>query len=149
VIIPTFNRGYIPGETIASVVSQTYRHLERIVVDDGSTDNTAALVAGFGHKTSYLRQPNSGVTAARNLRFTLSHGEFVALLDSDDTCLSWKVEAQITILRAFPEVGMVWSNMEAVNRNGRSLNQRYLRRFYHAHQSPCRHLYDRTIRMRK
>jgi len=135
VIIPTFNRGYILGETIASVLSQTYRQLEIIVVDDGSTDNTAALVAGFGDKIRYVRQPNSGVTAARNLGFTLSRGEFVALLDSDDTWLSWKVDAQIAILRAFPEVGMVWSDMESVDRNGRSLNQRYLRKFYHAYQN--------------
>src|SRR5215468_12639578 len=94
VIIPTFNRGYILGETIASVLSQTYRHLEIIVVDDGSTDNTAGLVASFGHKIRYVCQPNSGVTAARNLGFTLSRGEFVALLDSDDTWLSWKVDPQ-------------------------------------------------------
>ena len=134
VVIPTYNRAYIIGQAIESILSQTYANVEVIVVDDGSADNTAEVVARYGPKVRYFRQTNSGVSAARNRGLQEARGEFIALLDSDDSWLPWKAEAQVRVLRALPGVGMVWTDMVAVDDQGRTLRKRYLREFYAAHR---------------
>jgi len=83
VIIPTYNRADYLVEALASVRAQTYAHRQVIVVDDGSTDDTARRVAEFGG-VEYYRQENSGQGTARNLGLGRARGEFVASLDSDD-----------------------------------------------------------------
>src|SRR5215468_7618091 len=88
VVIPTFNRAHCIGRAIASVASQSYPNLEIIVVDDGSTDDTAAVLDGFGGRRP-LRvvrlARNAGAPTARNEGVRLARGAFVAFLDSDDT----------------------------------------------------------------
>jgi glycosyltransferase involved in cell wall biosynthesis len=69
VLIPSYNRGYILGKSIASVLAQTYRPMEIVVVDDGSTDETRAVVAQFGSAIRYIYQDNAGLAAARNTTF--------------------------------------------------------------------------------
>jgi glycosyltransferase involved in cell wall biosynthesis len=133
VLIPTFNRAYTIRRAIESVLAQTYPAIEVLVVDDGSTDETAELIAGYGPKVRYFYQTNAGVSAARNRGLVESRGEFVALLDSDDAWLPWKVEAQLAVLRAFPEVGMVWTDMKAIDADGKERDPRYLRKFYDAY----------------
>lgn len=133
VVIPTYNRAYIVGAAIASVLRQSYRPVEVVVIDDGSTDDTAAVVSRYGPEVRYFRQKNAGVSAARNHGLREALGEFVALLDSDDEWLDWKIPAQVAILRAFPEVGMVWSDMMAVDQQGAVGDPQYLRKFYSAH----------------
>src|SRR5262245_49416395 len=118
VIIPSYNRAYIVGQAIESVLRQTYRPLEVVVVDDGSSDNTRAVVEQYGPPVRYFRQANAGVSAARNAGFRQARGAFVALLDSDDRWLPWKLSAQVALLRRFPEVGMVWTDMAAVDEKG-------------------------------
>jgi glycosyltransferase involved in cell wall biosynthesis len=134
VVIPTFNRGYILGDTLRSALDQSHRDVEVIVVDDGSTDDTADVVRGFGERVRYLRQENAGVCAARNRGLRESRGEFVALLDSDDQWLPWKLEAQMAVMRKCPDVGMVWTDMVAVDEKGCAFDQAYLRKFYGAHK---------------
>lgn len=134
VVIPTYNRAYIIAQTIDSVLSQTYANIEVIVVDDGSTDNTAEIVARYDTRVRYITQQNAGVSAARNRGLQEARGEFIALLDSDDQWLPWKAEAQVAILRAFPRVGMVWTDMVAVDEHGLVRHQRYLREMYTAHR---------------
>ncbi len=130
VVIPTFNRSYILRTAIDSVLNQTYQNIEILVVDDGSTDATAQAVAGYGPKVRYFHQPNGGVSSARNLGLRQARGEFIALLDSDDAWLPWKVEAQLAVFRAMPQVGMVWTDMTAIDPNSAEVEQRYLRHFY-------------------
>lgn len=89
VIIPSYNRGYIVGKSIESVLAQSYRQIEVIVVDDGSTDNTREVVAGFDDRVRYFYKENGGVSTARNLGLRECRGEFIALLDSDDLWLPW------------------------------------------------------------
>ena len=93
VIIPTFNRAWTLKRAVDSALAQDYRHREIIVVDDGSTDLTQELLAGYGDKIRVLVQENKGVSAARNLGIQESRGCFIALLDSDDAWeknkLSW------------------------------------------------------------
>lgn len=133
VVVPTYNRANVVRGSIESVLRQTYSNVEVVVVDDGSRDDTRRVVEGYGPPVRYLYQTNSGVSAARNLGFANARGEFVALLDSDDQFLPWKLEAQVQLLRAHPEVGMVWTDMAAVNEQGAVLDPKYLRTFYDAH----------------
>ena len=84
VIIAVYNGGPTIRRAIESVLSQTYPTYELIVVDDGSTDDTAAVVAEFGDRVRYLRQPNAGVSVARNAGAAAAHGDWLAFLDADD-----------------------------------------------------------------
>jgi glycosyltransferase involved in cell wall biosynthesis len=90
IIIPTFNRAHLIGETLDSVLTQTYTNWECIVVDDGSTDETDNLVTDFckrDHRFQYHHRPSDGpkgANACRNFGFEVSKGEYIQLLDSDD-----------------------------------------------------------------
>lgn len=84
VVIPTYNYGRFVGEAIESVLRQTLVPKGIVVVDDGSTDDTAAVVAGFGDRIWYIKQENAGVCAARNRGVAESRGEIIAFLDADD-----------------------------------------------------------------
>jgi glycosyltransferase involved in cell wall biosynthesis len=132
VVIPTYNRAYIIADAIKSVLAQTYLKVEIIVVDDGSTDATGDIVSEFA-EVRLLKQKNSGVAGARNRGLVEARGEFIALLDSDDAWMAWKLEAQIAVLKALPNVGMIWTDMTAVDEAGHELHERYLRKFYPAH----------------
>lgn len=111
VVIPTYNYGRFIGETIDSVLTQTYAIAEVIVVDDGSTDETEEVVKNFGEKVRYINQQNLGVGAARNKGVESSTGEFIAFLDADDTWLPEKIEKQITKFAMDGEVGLVHCGM--------------------------------------
>ncbi|HCU69871.1 MAG TPA: glycosyl transferase [Desulfomicrobium sp.] len=99
VIIPTHNRADVLGRAVASVLAQSRPDLELIVVDDGSTDRTAEVLAGFDDpRLTGMRQENKGVSSARNLGIAASRGRYIALLDSDDYWLPEKLERQVRFL---------------------------------------------------
>lgn len=133
VVLPTYQRDYIVGRAIESVLAQTHRPVEVVVVDDGSTDDTRAVVARYGPEVRYIHQANGGVSRARNTGLRAARGEFIALLDSDDVWLPWKTEAQVSFLRRFPKVGMVWTEMSAVDLDGRIVQPEYLQTYYGAY----------------
>ena len=138
VIIPTFNRVYCIARAINSVLVQSYSNIEVIVVDDGSTDNTRELIQDLyaeDQRLIYLAQENTGVAGARNAGFAVAQGDFVALLDSDDMWMPWKLELQIACLQRYPEVGMVWTDMEAVNAHGNVFEPRYIRKMYSGYEN--------------
>jgi glycosyltransferase involved in cell wall biosynthesis len=133
VIIPTYNRARCVIRAVGSVVGQTHGEVDVIVVDDGSTDETRAVVNdtyGSDPRVRYVRQDNRGVSAARNHGIRLVKGDFAALLDSDDVWKPFKLELQLACLRAFPDAGMAWSDMTAVGTDGAVIAERYLTRFY-------------------
>ena len=103
VIIPTFNRAYVVSRAIESALAQTYRNVEIIVVDDGSTDDTARVLASYGNRIRVVKQPNAGPSAARNAGIRESKGELVAFLDSDDIWLPTKVQRQVALLQSVSE----------------------------------------------
>lgn len=106
VVIPVYNGERFVGEALASVFAQTYRPIEVVVVDDGSTDDSAAVAASFA-EVRVLSQPNGGVAAARNTGIRESRGELVAFLDQDDLWEPRKIEAQVEALRRHPEAQYV------------------------------------------
>jgi GT2 family glycosyltransferase len=134
VIIPTHNRAHLIGKAIESALSQTYQHLEVVIADDGSSDGTEAVVESFGPRVTYVRQPNAGVSAARNFGMRHARGEFIAFLDSDDGWRPWKIAAQLTALQRHPDAGLVWTDMSAVDEADNLLDARYLRKMYSAYE---------------
>lgn len=113
VIIPVYNGEKFLAEALDSVFAQNYEPIEVIVVDDGSTDGTAALLSGYGDRIRYLHQENQGQAAARNRALGIVSGELIAFLDADDIWLPDKLHQQIAYLRANPSVGVVATQMEA------------------------------------
>jgi len=110
VIIPTYNRADLVTQTIDSVLQQSFTDREIIVIDDGSTDDTQDRLSPYLDRIRYIRQPNSGVNAARNTGLQVARGEFIALLDSDDLWMDFKLELDVAILDKFPDVGFVYSD---------------------------------------
>lgn len=152
VIIPTFNRAYCLARTLDSVLAQTHDNLEVLIVDDGSTDGTRGLIqARYGDepRVKYIHQENHGVAAARNRGIETARGDFVAFLDSDDFWQPWKIELQLHCLLAFPELGMIWTDMEAVDPSGHVFNRAYIRTMYSAYALfPERSLFTDSVPLR-
>jgi glycosyltransferase involved in cell wall biosynthesis len=122
VVIPTFNRCGFVGEAVASVCAQRGVEYEIIAVDDGSTDDTAAVLENhFGARVHILRTENHGVAAARNLGVAASRGELIAFLDSDDLWLPGKLAAQTGFFAAHPEAEICQTE-EIWIRNGVRVN---------------------------
>lgn len=118
VIIPTYRRSHLVGQAIESVLAQSYTDYEVIVVNDGSTDKTAEVLARFGNKISVVHQRNKGLSAARNAGIRIAQGRYIAFLDDDDLWLPHKLEKQIACLEAHPKIGLVYSDMFCFNENG-------------------------------
>lgn len=108
VVIPAFNRADLIGETLRTVLAQTFNDLEVLVVDDGSTDGTADAVRSFGSPVRYIYQQNRGQGAARNTGITAATGELIAFVDSDDVWEPDKLERQIAALAAKPDCPWVY-----------------------------------------
>jgi glycosyltransferase involved in cell wall biosynthesis len=121
VIIPTYNRAWCLGEAVDSVLAQDFNGFELIVVDDGSTDGTAELLAAYGNQIIILQRENSGVSAARNAGIAAARGEWIAFLDSDDLWLPRKLSTQVEFFNSHPEA-LICQTEEIWLRNGRRVN---------------------------
>lgn len=122
VVIPSFNRAETLGRAIDSVLRQTYERFELIVIDDGSTDHTEALLAREADpRLRYERQrQNGGVARARNRGVALARGEYIAFLDSDDAWAPRKLEAQLRVFaEASSSLGVVYGGVEVWGKAGR------------------------------
>lgn len=121
VIIPTYNRAWCLRQAVDSVLSQEYKAIELIVVDDGSTDDTPQLLEGYAGRMAVLRQANRGVSAARNAGIAAARGELIAFLDSDDRWLPGKLAHQAEFFALHPEA-LICQTEELWVRNGRRVN---------------------------
>jgi len=121
VIMPTYNRAETLPDALESLLAQTYLDFEVIVVDDGSTDNTRAVVEEYCKKDSriiYYYQENKERSAARNQGIRLSRGEYIAFLDSDDVYLPEKLEKQVAILDSVRDSDFVYCYYKLMDRTG-------------------------------
>ncbi len=120
VIIPTFNRQNIIVETVQSVLSQTERDLEVIVVDDGSTDNTRAVIEKLtDSRVSYFYKTNAGPASARNFGLSKASGQYVAFLDHDDLWPENYLEVMLSHLENNAEFGAAYSPITLVLPDGK------------------------------
>ena len=123
VIIPSYNHERFLGQAIDSALSQTLRPHEVIVVDDGSTDGTAAVLSRYGDRIQAIRQANSGVSAARNAGVARSTGDLLAFLDADDEWRPQKLELQVQAWQADPGLGLVHCGVEDIDGDGQPLRE--------------------------
>lgn len=123
VIIPTYNGAQYIKQAVDSVLAQTYDDYEIIVVDDGSTDDTAELLRPYGDRITYLYQENRKLPAARNTGIRAARGQYLAFLDSDDLFLPHKLAAQARCLDERREVGLVASGHQYIDEAGRLLQE--------------------------
>lgn len=122
IVLPTYNRADFIVRAIASVHRQSYQNWELIIWDDGSTDNTPAIVGGFiDNRIQYYSSHNCGAAHARNQALAHAQGEFIAFLDSDDEWLDDKLSAQILFLLEHPEIDLVFSDFENIDESCHSV----------------------------
>lgn len=117
-IIPSFNRGALIGETIDSALAQTVPFHEIIVVDDGSTDNTTEVLARYAGSVKVIRRSRGGVQAARNAGVAEASGDFFALCDSDDLLEPGFLQCAVDWFAAHPEYDAFYSNFVTFNDTG-------------------------------
>jgi glycosyltransferase involved in cell wall biosynthesis len=122
VIIPAFNAARTLPIAMQSVFAQTFDDWQILLVDDGSTDNTAQVVAPFldrfGPKIRYIKQENRGLPAARNTAIRASTAEFLALLDADDVWLPCRLAESVKILRERPQAGLAYGGITSIDQEG-------------------------------
>lgn len=111
VAITVYNGAPYLAEAIESVLAQSYRPFELIVLDDGSTDGSGEIARSYGSALRFARQENAGLGAARNSAIELAKGRYYAFLDADDRFVPGKLERQMQILDAQPEIDMVFGHM--------------------------------------
>ncbi len=122
-VVPTYNRAALLADALESIRNQTFRPIEIVVADDGSTDNTFDVVREWARKNEEagafvvrcVSQMNKGANAARNLGIRESHGEFIAFLDSDDRWLPDKLAKQISILKENADIGGVYCGLRNID----------------------------------
>jgi hypothetical protein len=107
VVVPVYNGARYLRQALDSALAQTYQPLQVLVVDDGSTDASPALIASYGSRVVSIRQPNAGVAQARNTGLRAASGELIAFLDQDDWWLPEKVARQVERFQADDELGLV------------------------------------------
>lgn len=118
VVIPAYNAARFIGGAINTVLAQTFTDYELIVVDDGSTDSTAALVREFGDRVRLLSQPNAGAAAARNHGIRVARGTWVAFLDSDDEWQPHHLQGLLRQAEAQPEAHLIYGGKVTVDERG-------------------------------
>jgi glycosyltransferase involved in cell wall biosynthesis len=140
VIIPTYNAAAFVASAVQSVLDQTWPNVEVIVVDDGSTDDTARVLEPFRGRITYIATENRGPAHARNVGMRAAGGKYIAFLDADDLYLPHKLALQVAFLEAHPEAGMVWTEVTALRETG--ITEEYHLRSFHTVYDRNRWSYD-------
>ena len=122
VVMPAYNVAWCVGRAVDSVLAQDYRERELIVVNDGSTDDTHAVLEGYGDSITIIDQDNRGMSAARNAGIRNARGVYVAFLDADDRWLPRKLATQVALMDSRPELGFCSTAARVENAGGDLLN---------------------------
>ena len=117
VIIPAYNKAEYTRRTVDSVLAQTYPDVEIVVVDDGSRDNTAAVMQQYGDRIRFIQKTNGGACSARNEGARRATGEYITFLDCDDLLVSGKIERCVQYLEQNPQFGFVYTNVYFIDDN--------------------------------
>jgi glycosyltransferase involved in cell wall biosynthesis len=117
VIVPCYNQARFVADAIESVLAQTYTNVEIIVVNDGSTDHTADVVARY-QTVGLIQQANRGLAAARNVGFDASRGKYIVFLDADDRLMSDALGSEIACLTTNPECAFVYGHVRLIDTEG-------------------------------
>lgn len=126
VITPCYNASASLAKTIESVLAQTMTDYEMVLLDDGSTDDTAEIIASYHDpRLRYVYQENAGPSAARNHAVALARGEYIAFLDSDDIALPHRLASQAALLDAHPEITVVGSGYTWIDENDQPIHWRH------------------------
>ncbi|MDD1687193.1 glycosyltransferase family 2 protein [Methanoregula sp.] len=123
VVTPSFNKGPFIKETIQSIQDQSYSHIEHIVIDGGSTDETLAILKKYEGQISWVSEPDRGQSHAINKGWERARGEIIAYLNADDTYTRDAVETAVTYLNEHPDVGMVYGDGIMTDERGRFLEE--------------------------
>ena len=137
VVIPTFNRAHLLARAVGCALTECQSGDEVIVVDDGSTDNTEAVVRAFAPAVRYVRTDHRGAGTARNTGVQRAQGDLVAFLDSDDEWIPGKLAWQRTVLEQFPDILFVFSDFGVVTEQGCRVSH-YLSSWYGNASAPDR-----------
>lgn len=132
VVLAVYNGEDYLDESIQSALAQSYRKLEILVVDDGSTDRTASIGSRFqrdDRRVRYLGQPHRGLPFSRNFGIRHARGGFIALLDHDDLWYPDKLTIQIPMFSKSPDLALVYSDYDKINPAGQTIERRLSRRF--------------------
>lgn len=148
IIIPAYNAArYLPA-AIESVIAQTFEDWRIVLVDDGSTDNTADVVAPFvdrlGPKLKYIKQSNRGLPAARNVAIANSSAEFLALLDADDVWLPCRLSESLKCFEGRPQVGLTYGFNDRIDPEGKIVDT-FDRRQKHGEGRIAPYIYMRKV----
>ncbi len=117
VVMPAYNAERYLAEAITSVFAQTYQNFELIVVDDGSTDRTPQIIQQFADRIRWIRQPNRGLSAARNIAIRNARADLIALLDADDLWKPTFLERMLNHLNQHPQAAAVYCGFQYINSN--------------------------------
>lgn len=123
VVVPAYNAAETLRRAIDSVLAQTFRDFELVVVNDGSTDATAEILAGYGAKLLAVTRPNGGLSSARNAGIRAARGTYVAFLDADDWWLPGKLERQVSWMEEHPETLFCSTAARVVNPQGQVIGE--------------------------
>jgi glycosyltransferase involved in cell wall biosynthesis len=118
VVIPSFNYGRFLGRAIDSVLAQTYRHVECIVVDNGSTDHTPDVLASYADRVTILHESTKGPSAVRNAGIRAASGRYVAFLDADDFWLPEKLSRQVSLIETDEQIAVVGCRVQLMSAAG-------------------------------
>ena len=118
IVTPSFNQGRFIRATIESVLAQDYPHIEYIVMDGGSTDDTAAVVAAYADRLHWISEKDRGQSHAINKGFRMARGEIVAWINSDDIIYPGAVSRAVSVLRQSPAVGAVYGEGDLMDEQG-------------------------------
>ena len=117
VIIPAYNNSAFTLKTVESIINQTYKNIEIIVIDDGSTDDTKKLLKKYNYKIIYVYQENQGACSARNKGMKLSTGTYIAHIDCDDIYEPTKISQCVDFLEKNPQYGFVYTDVKLIDSN--------------------------------
>jgi len=126
IIICTYNGADFLEETLRSVMNQTYKNIEIVVVDDGSKDNTCAVVEKCSEEDRRIvlyKKKNGGLPSSRNYAFEKAKGEWIAIIDQDDLCYPTRIEKQYAVSLKYPSAGLIFCNTDYIDTSGKKTGE--------------------------